>query len=495
MQDSLLDANTASVNVARIASPARSPLRWLLVSALALNLFCNHWSRDSFGALEVPIESDGNLTVAQYNSLSSAYFVPNVFVPAIAGVVAQLEPRKSGAWTFLAFSILAAIGNSVVVWAALKSQSTEALYVRLLAGRLLTGTAYEALDFLPTGMVAHRFPDHWGKLVGVVNGFNRLGSILNFLSAPLLYQSFGLRTALMVPSAVGACCLLTGTLMHQTDIRLARWEAREADADAAPKPPPQPPPLPSPGSHRDEDSTPVDGHAPATGPATSTGTADTTGAVDAADAADAAASIWSDVLLNPTYGLYVCGAMCVYGAVVPFWFIGAKVLQTRFGIGLSEADAYVLLPEGTILVVGPAIGVLTDRLHLRLRALLLFAAVALALVPVSLLVLAWLPLPRAAVLPAMVCLGVGYAAAQNLVWTMLPHVLKQEVLLLGAGVMACSLNLLPALLPVVAFRGDPRFDLSVLAAVGGVGMLALVLAAGTRRARAGTAMRHDRESE
>ena len=164
MQDSLLDANTASVNVARIASPARSPLRWLLVSALALNLFCNHWSRDSFGALEVPIESDGNLTVAQYNSLSSAYFVPNVFVPAIAGVVAQLEPRKSGAWTFLAFSILAAIGNSVVVWAALKSQSTEALYVRLLAGRLLTGTAYEALDFLPTGMVAHRFPDHWGKV-------------------------------------------------------------------------------------------------------------------------------------------------------------------------------------------------------------------------------------------------------------------------------------------------------------------------------------------
>ena len=48
--------------------------------------------------------------------------------------------------------------------------------------------------------------------------------------------------------------------------------------------------------------------------------------------------------------------------------------------------------------------------------------------------------------------------------------------------MACSLNLLPALLPVVAFRGHGSTDLTVLAAVGVVGCVALVLAAVCARA-------------
>ena len=70
----------------------RSPLRWVLVSAFAVNMFCNHWSRDSLGALEVPLETGYmNLTVAEYNALSSAYFFPNVIVPLLAGAVAQLD--------------------------------------------------------------------------------------------------------------------------------------------------------------------------------------------------------------------------------------------------------------------------------------------------------------------------------------------------------------------------------------------------------------------
>ena len=81
----------------------------------------------------------------------------------------------------------------------------------------------------------------------------------------------------------------------------------------------------------------------------------------------------------------------------------------------------------------------------------------------------------------MVALGLGYAAAQNLLWTALPAMLPRGVLMIGAGVMACSLNLLPALLPV-AFRGHGSTDLTVLAAVGVVGCVALVLAAVCARA-------------
>ena len=76
----------------------------------------------------------------------------------------------------------------------------------------------------------------------------------------------------------------------------------------------------------------------------------------------------------------------------------------------------------------------------------------------------------------MIVLGVGYAAAQNLLWTLLPHVLAPNVLMLGAGLMACSLNLLPTLLPAVAFRGDGRFDFSLLAGVAVMGVVAFLLA-------------------
>ena len=113
MEDSLLE----TINAERAASPRRG-LRWVLVSGFALNMLCNHWSRDSFGAIASPLETDGHLSEHQYNTLSSLYFLPNVLMPILAGLCAQLEPRKSGAHTFLVMSVFAAVGNLIVNAAA-----------------------------------------------------------------------------------------------------------------------------------------------------------------------------------------------------------------------------------------------------------------------------------------------------------------------------------------------------------------------------------------
>ena len=278
MEDSLLDARRGRFGVRRhqFGSSAlpKSSLRWILAAAFALNMFCSHWStplRRPRGSAET--SNLTNLTVTEYNSLSSAYFLPNVIVPLAAGTVAQCERRQNGAHTFLFFSVLAALGNAVVLCTALLPLLHSTRYVLLLAGRFLTGCSYEALDFLPTGMVAHRFPDHWGKMVGVVNGCNRLGSILNFVVEPLLYRSFGLRVALVVPSAIGMCCLLTGTLMHRADFALARKEAGRVGQRAAR--------IRRGGRHA------------------------------------AARFLQARLALQPRYWLYVAGAACVYGSVVP----------------------------------------------------------------------------------------------------------------------------------------------------------------------------------
>ena len=134
----LLDADSAaSVNAAPTPPTpvVHSPLRWLLAPAFAMNMFCNHWCRDSFGALQVPLETHANLTSTQYNSISSAYFVPNVFMPIIAGVIASCEPRKNGGHTFLAVSLLAAVGNIIVFYGAyqLGKVDTSSLYVLFLS--------------------------------------------------------------------------------------------------------------------------------------------------------------------------------------------------------------------------------------------------------------------------------------------------------------------------------------------------------------------------
>ena len=180
--------------------PHRRPprARWALGVAVCTNLFCNHWARDSIGALELPLESSADayaLSVRQYETLSGAYFFPSVLLPVLAGMLAQ---RYGAANTLVGFAAISFVGNALVALSAWWGS-----FPLLLSGRVLMGMSYEALDMLPIGFMAPRFGDCWGTLVGLINGANRLGSVLNFLLEAPIYQTFGLGAALIVPSVLG----------------------------------------------------------------------------------------------------------------------------------------------------------------------------------------------------------------------------------------------------------------------------------------------------
>mmetsp|Transcript_1523 Transcript_1523/g.4844 ORF Transcript_1523/g.4844 Transcript_1523/m.4844 type:complete len:141 (+) Transcript_1523:140-562(+) len=93
--------------------PSPCGRRCLLVACVAYGLFANHWARDSLGALEVPLESDApySLSARRYNALTSLYFLPNIGVPILAGVLAH---RFGAAATYAAFFAIAAAGNGLV---------------------------------------------------------------------------------------------------------------------------------------------------------------------------------------------------------------------------------------------------------------------------------------------------------------------------------------------------------------------------------------------
>lgn len=453
-----MGALVAAGDVMDAASPKPPALRYWLAAAITYVLFSNHWSRDSVGALELPLEQDAGfmLTPYEYNLLSSVYFFPNIVVPLVAGAMAQ---RNGPAVTYVLFLRILCAGNVLVGLGAVIGGAagdagggrTPGSFWLLLAGRACMGIAYEAVDVLPIGFMAPLFPDQWARIVGVINGMNRLGSVGNFLVAPLAHSLGGVRLALLIASGLGASALVAGSYARRLDRRIrAVWRPAEAPAAA--------PASAAPASDRD------------------------------AGAGYGLAALRG---LGGTFWLYLLGSACVYGCVVPFWFIGAKHIVLFHGATLAEADAMLLLPEGLIALVAPPFGALIDRQRWTLRRRLCASALSLALIPGALLALAWqTALPP---LPLTALLGLGYAFAQNLVWASITLLVPPAMLNYCAGIVGSAVNLAPALLPVLAFGGGGSADLSVLAAVGVVGVVVFLVAAA--REGAGRASRPARSAE
>jgi len=451
-----------------------------LAILIAWVLFANHWARDSLGALELPLESpsDGySLSPKEYNGLSTAYFLPNCIVPLIGGVLAQ---RGNAGGIYVRFLCILLLGCVLVGASALVAHATfgcdgacsKVPYALLLAGRTLMGVSYEATDMIgPITFLQPRFADVWATLVSIINGINRLGSVLNFLIEPLLYDAFGLRGALLVPSALGASTVLAGMAARRIHERY---------------------PLDAPDSAETSASTGVE--------LTSSKQMVAEGETAESDDVEAAASpayavsegggVLSQLArlfgvtvqdlrqgLGLRFWLFLGGAACTYGAVVPFWFIGAKHISVAWGYSLTAADVMMLFPEGLIGIIGPVLGCIVDRYQWRLSTRLLVSSVSLGLVASALLLLAWAPriVPP---LPLVLLLGLGYAFAQNLIWMTFPSLAPASMLNLIGGLLGSSLNVAPTVLPVLVLSGvDLSRDLACLGAVGVFGAALYLVAA------------------
>ena len=301
--------------------------RWALLALLLLVLFFNHWARDSVGALETKIEADVpagglGLTVAQYNRLTSAYFLPNVVAPLLAGVAAQRIGASNMLVVCLAVSLAGGIALALGAWTA--------SYAPLLLGRLVMGLPYEAIDVLPLPLLTPYFPDRWATACAIINGGNRIGSILNFVTSPYAYHRLGIGGALTAPAACALLGLVAGVAARRAS---AACEARARAAD--------------PSGARRECSRDEPAQLPLRTPA---------------DLRDAL------TCFSATFWLYLLGAAGAYGAMVPFWFIGARTpsphgnrlfrmanlsllltgaraLEDLYGIDLEAADALLTIPE------------------------------------------------------------------------------------------------------------------------------------------------------
>ena len=172
---------SASLLTAHEQVRAVTRARAALIGLVTFNLFANHWSRDSVGALEIPLEDDTfGLSVREYNSLSAAYFAPSVPVPIAAGIFSQLFGPAN---TLLLFSCFAFAGNVCMMAGSRAASELRRRYPLLLVGRLVRATPHSQP---PSGSAFQACPRHPPPVHGHRIRGRRHGYLLTYLLTYLL---------------------------------------------------------------------------------------------------------------------------------------------------------------------------------------------------------------------------------------------------------------------------------------------------------------------
>jgi MFS family permease len=175
--------------------------RWILVACTGLVMFVNHYARDAVGALENQMETDLMISVHDYASINAVYFLPSVFSPILGGMYVH----KIGAPNCLLYSVLAGCFGHVLFSLGVQYDNMNLL----LFGRAIAGFMYEIIDSMPFLLCTPYFTSDWGLVVGLLNGFLRLGSVMNFVISPFVYKSNGVKAALWLATVIFSSSILS----------------------------------------------------------------------------------------------------------------------------------------------------------------------------------------------------------------------------------------------------------------------------------------------
>jgi hypothetical protein len=177
-------------------------VKWALPILVSLILFCNHYVRDCPGALEIPLERELGFTPQDYSILNALYFFPNIISPLLAGI---LIDRLGGTVKCFYYSILVASAGHLT-FALGASMANKGI---MFFGKGLSGSMYEIIDaVMPITYIGPMYKADFQIVIGVVQIFIRLGSVVNFIVSPIAYAKYGLVPAIWIASLVGVSSIL-----------------------------------------------------------------------------------------------------------------------------------------------------------------------------------------------------------------------------------------------------------------------------------------------
>jgi hypothetical protein len=434
---------------------------------------------------------------------------------------------------------------------------------------------YEIIDSVPIVVLHLMFDSQWGLVLGLLNGFLRLGSVMNFVISPIIYTSSGVKAALWFATAMASLSTLfaiaiiyvlgngdklIGSIGYERldisgDIELESSSSIKLDTDSSVlKVVAQGDEHDIEGQALELDKSPhlgiYKGYAPIATPMATVCNGENFSLADDKDIeiADTSRILTEDVLVFSqeigvshrilednslistnvddidhaistkivkhgsidieiefsllsrirlfgtvvknsiisalplhlfTYQFYMFlfSGACLYGAMVPFWFLGSKFLQDNYALSVTKADALMLFPEGLIAVISTPMGIILDRLRYSTKYKLQLLAAVLLSLPLSYLMLAHgfyfrttnasmdtlstdstnLSAPsvlhsisQVLISPflSMFVIGLAYGTSNSLYWNSVLDILPKGPNFAAAnGLIASCLNILPSVIP------------------------------------------------
>jgi MFS family permease len=423
--------------------------RWVIPFLTSSLIFVNHYCRDSVGALEKQLESEVGITPAQYGHLNALYFLPNVITPLLVGTAAN---KLGGAPTCLVLAVICASFGHLVFAYAVEVQSVGLLFM----GRVLAGSVYEVIDFLPIVCTGALFKDEWGTIVGATNAFLRSGSVATFIICPYLYENLGLTKAMWFSASLAVASIAIAFGARYLTRQLSDTYKAHHELDEEPEKPEtkNSPPAQDSGFM----SSPASAYALQKRKSRSASemSANSDVATAGTENSEPPLSLEPFKKLSYTYYLYMFAGLTLYGSMVPFWFTGSKFLQEAYGLSVQSADALLLIPEGSIIALSFPLGYILDN-HLKgapNRLMALGLSTALLPIAYAMLILGANEsgdgAPTASPVFAVFILGVGYGISNCMYWTSLMQLVPENLIGPASGLIASSLNVMPAVVPVIA---------------------------------------------
>lgn len=393
----------------------------LLVSFV---LSANHYCRDAPGTVEEQLRNDPQLAVSpsRYALLTAIYFTPSTIVPLALGLISSVYGISSVV-IFHSCAWLGVVGNAITGVGGAKGSFTI-----LLVGRGIAGTVYEAVDMMPLAFVPQMLPGRlWPTCSGLLNGILRLGSVAAFLTLPSIYEqgeekngdgtssvfiAVAVVGGIMGPLASAVWFLATGKANECFE------ENKERSTDTS-----------SSGATEIETQESCD-------------SMPSTEKEKVTERGDFVATLKS---VPRTFWVYSFVGTAMYASVIPFWFYGSGYLQRSRGLSLKAADSMMVFPEGAICVLSAPTGLLINYFKLgfvgQQRALVV-STVCIALSHISLAI-------GAPATFGVVALGSSYAVSNQLFWSAFPDACPPELASLGAGIVACCINVGATFVPVL----------------------------------------------
>jgi MFS family permease len=380
-------------------------VQWLLLVCICFLTFGSYWVYDEPGALEDQFKQwFGHGFDNSDNALFySVYSYPNIILPFISGII--IDQVLGVRWSSLLFICCILVGDCLFALGI-----NLKIYGLAVAGRAIFGLGGESLTVAQNTYVLKWFSrSETAWIFGLVVGFSRVGTSVNFIVSPYL-SDVGI--PLTIWFGAGVCfvsfvmcivaCILDRYAENTIDEQRAEILAQLDPADQQ--------------FVKEEDLK----HEPLNDEIRLT-----------------------DVLHFPfTVFLLVLITAFFYVGILTFYTVAQNIItnNTRF-TDPNTADLFISIPSFVAIVGSPFFGYWIDRVGRSIYwvigagCMVLIGHTAFILMAYEVeFTLAMTPIP------VMIWIGVGYSMGASAVWPMLPLLVKKSVAGTGFGVMTAVQN-------------------------------------------------------